>query len=127
MSFPPTVAPIKVLLVPLVKDARFQPVLQQLSDALDAAGVAFRVDPSGVSIGKRYARNDELGIPLGVTVDHASLEDGSVTLRERDSTRQVRGAVAVVVDAVTQVVQGRETWEDVRKRLPEFVAEGREE
>jgi len=43
-----------------------------------------------VSIGRRYARTDELGVPFGLTVDGRTLEDGTVTLRERDSTAQAR-------------------------------------
>ena len=42
------------------------------------------------SIGRRYARADEAGIPWAITVDHQSLEDGSVTLRRRDDGKQVR-------------------------------------
>ena len=42
-----------------------------------------------MSIGRRYARTDELGVPFGLTIDRRTLEDGTVTLRERDSTAQV--------------------------------------
>ena len=42
-----------------------------------------------VSIGRRYARTDELGVPFGLTIDRQTLDDGTVTLRERDSTAQV--------------------------------------
>ena len=44
---------------------------------------------AAVSIGRRYARTDELGVPFGLTIDRRTLEDGTVTLRERDSTAQV--------------------------------------
>ena len=44
---------------------------------------------AAVSIGRRYARTDELGVPFGLTIDRQTLEDGTVTLRERDSTAQV--------------------------------------
>jgi hypothetical protein len=47
-----------------------------------------------VSIGRRYARTDELGVPFGLTVDGRTLEDGTVTLRERDSTAQARPLAA---------------------------------
>ena len=49
-----------------------------------------KVDDSSGSIGRRYARADELGIPFGITVDFQSLKDASVTLRERDSMEQIR-------------------------------------
>ena len=48
------------------------------------------LDKSGQSIGRRYARADEIGTPFAVTVDHESLEDGTVTIRERNSMEQVR-------------------------------------
>lgn len=44
---------------------------------------------AGTTIGKRYARTDELGVPFGITVDGQTKEDDTVTLRERDSTKQV--------------------------------------
>jgi glycyl-tRNA synthetase len=46
-------------------------------------------DESG-SIGKRYARADEIGVPFGITIDYQTLEDETVTVRDRDSTEQVR-------------------------------------
>lgn len=120
MSFPPSVAPIKVLVVPLQKDAKFTSLLQQLEERLDEDQISFRVDQSGVSIGKRYSRNDELGIPFGITVDYQSLEDNSFTLRDRDSTKQVRASLDKILEAIIKMVKGKERWSDVQKRLPAF-------
>lgn len=120
MSFKPSVAPVKVLVVPLQKDAKFAPLLQQLEERLDEDQISFRVDQSGVSIGKRYSRNDELGIPFGITVDYDSLEDGSFTLRDRDSTKQVRAKLEDILEAIGKMIKGKETWADVQKRLPAF-------
>lgn len=78
------------------------------------------IDASSASIGKRYARNDELGTPLGVTVDFDTLKDGSVTLRERDSMVQVRGSEDEVVVAIRGLVEGTETWEQVVGRMAVF-------
>jgi len=125
MSFKPTVAPIKVLVVPLQKDARFAPVVESLEEQLDDRGISYDTDSSGVSIGKRYSRNDELGIPCGITVDYQSLEDGTFTLRDRDTTKQVRAKSEDILDAVEKMVQGRWTWADVQAKLPAF--EGKEE
>jgi len=125
MSFKPTVAPIKVLLVPLQKDARFTPVVESLEEQLDDRGISYDTDSSGVSIGKRYARNDELGIPCGITVDYQSLEDGTFTLRDRDTTKQVRAKAEDILDAVEKMTLGRWTWADVQAKLPAF--EGKEE
>jgi glycyl-tRNA synthetase len=125
MSFKPTVAPIKVLVVPLQKDARFTPLLEELEEKLDERSLSFDTDSSGVSIGKRYSRNDEAGIPCGITIDYQSLEDGTYTLRDRDTTKQVRAKLDEILDAVEKMVKGRETWADVQRRLPAF--EGKEE
>ena len=69
LSFPPTVAPTKVLIVPLSSHADFKPFVRKLTNKLQDIGVSNRVDDSGASIGKRYSRNDELGTPLGITID----------------------------------------------------------
>ena len=81
------------------------------------------MDSSSVSIGRRYARNDELGTPFGITVDFDSVKDGTVTLRERDSTKQVRGSEDEVVAAVKGMCEGLETWEGVGRRLKEFTGQ----
>lgn len=125
MSFKPTVAPIKVLVVPLQKDTKFAPLLHELEQKLDDDQLSFKVDQSGVSIGKRYSRNDELGIPFGITIDYESLEGKGFTLRDRDSTKQVRASLDEILEAVVKMCKGKETWEDVAKRLPAF--EGKEE
>jgi glycyl-tRNA synthetase len=52
----------------------------------------------GGSIGKRYRRQDEIGTPWGITVDHQTMEDDTVTLRDRDSLEQTRVPVAGLAD-----------------------------
>jgi glycyl-tRNA synthetase len=68
----------------------------------------------------RYSRNDELGTPLGITVDFQSLKDGTITLRDRDTTKQVRAGQDEIVDAIVRLVNGTETWSQTSTRLPEF-------
>ncbi|KAL4734304.1 hypothetical protein BDV11DRAFT_209503 [Aspergillus similis] len=123
LSFPPVIAPTKVLLVPLSSNAAFRPMVQELTTKLRRLGVSSRVDDSSASIGKRYARNDELGTPFGVTVDFQSVKDNTITLRDRDSTKQVRASQEEILQALKSLVEGEETWEDVRKRLPEFTGQ----
>ena len=57
---------------------------------LTKAGISSKIDDSGTSIGKRYARTDECGIPFAITVDFDTVEDQTVTLRELNTTKQVR-------------------------------------
>ncbi|PYH94943.1 glycyl-tRNA synthetase [Aspergillus ellipticus CBS 707.79] len=123
LSFPPAIAPTKVLIVPLSTHHSFAPLVQRLTTKLRRMGVSNRVDDSSASIGKRYARNDELGTPFGVTVDFQSVKDNSFTLRDRDSTKQVRASEEEIAQAIKALVEGEETWEDVRKRLPEFTGQ----
>ncbi len=55
------------------------------------AGISHKIDDSGGSIGRRYARTDEIAIPFAITIDFETLKEPStVTLRERDSMKQVR-------------------------------------
>lgn len=85
--------------------------------------MANRVDDSSASIGKRYSRNDELGTPFGITVDFQSLKDNTFTLRDRDTTKQVRASEDELCKAIKSLVDGEEVWEDIRQRLPEFVGQ----
>jgi glycyl-tRNA synthetase len=52
--------------------------------------ISCKTDNSGVTIGKKYARTDEIGIPFGITVDKDTLTERSVTLREIETTKQIR-------------------------------------
>ncbi|EDO18298.1 hypothetical protein Kpol_1039p49 [Vanderwaltozyma polyspora DSM 70294] len=123
LSFPPLVAPTKVLLVPLSNHKDLAPITSQVSKILRKEKIPFKVDDSGVSIGKRYARNDELGTPFGVTIDFDSTKDGSVTLRERDSTKQVRGSVEDVIKAIRDITYNNVAWEEGTKNLVPFVSQ----
>jgi glycyl-tRNA synthetase len=99
--------------VPLSNNPAFDPIKRQVLARLRQLGIMSRVDDSSASIGKRYARNDELGTPLGITVDFQSVRDASVTLRDRDSMRHVCAAVL-------DLCEGRKVWKDVQAELPEF-------
>jgi len=120
LSFPPPIAPTKVLLVPLSRNDAFNPAVSQILSKLRKLGISTRVDNSSVSIGKRYSRNDELGTPLGVTVDFQTLEDSTVTLRDRDSTKQVRSDIDTICKSIKELSDGEKTWAEISKELPEF-------
>ncbi|ORZ17136.1 glycyl-tRNA synthetase [Absidia repens] len=90
LSFPTVVAPFKCCLLPLSGNVCFDPFVKKYSRQLRQNGISTRTDDSKTSIGRRYARNDELGIPFAITVDFQTVEDNTVTLRQRDSTEQIR-------------------------------------
>jgi glycyl-tRNA synthetase len=110
--------------VPLSKTKDFAPFLRKVSQKLRSAGISSRIDDSTASIGKRYSRNDELGTPFGITLDFQTIKDGTITLRERDSTSQVRAEEDKVIAAIQSLVDGSKTWADIEKELPKF--EGQE-
>ena len=83
-----------------------------ISRTLSSDGVSTKLDTTAISVGKRYARTDELGVPFAVTVDHRSLEDGTVTVRERDSTQQVRLHHTDVLPLVKKLCAMQASWED---------------
>ena len=88
---PAVIAPLKCSVLPLSNNPDFTPLVTKLSQDLTLNDVSHKVDNSSGSIGKRYARTDEIAIPFGNTADFDSLkEPHSVTLRERDTTTQVR-------------------------------------
>ncbi|KAI1256690.1 hypothetical protein MGN70_001815 [Eutypa lata] len=124
LSFPPAIAPTKVIIMPLSSNKDFTPHVARLSQKLRAAQISTRVDDSSATIGKRYSRNDELGTLLGITVDFQTVKDGTITLRDRDSTRQVRADTETILTAIKEIVGGSKTWEDIEKELPVF--EGQE-
>lgn len=117
-------APTKVLLVPLSSNPKFKPHLKKLSQRLRSIGISSRVDDSSASIGKRYSRNDELGTPLGITIDFQTVQDNTLTLRDRDSTNQVRADEDKIIEAVKAIVDGSKSWTTVESELPKF--EGQE-
>ncbi|TVY44542.1 putative glycine--tRNA ligase [Lachnellula cervina] len=127
LSIPPLVAPSKVLIVPLSRSPGFASHVKRLSGRLRSLGISHTVDDSSASIGKRYSRNDELGTPFGITVDFDSLKDDTITLRERDSIKQIRASVDDVLGAVVSLVCGTELWTSVLKRLPEFIGQSEDE
>jgi glycyl-tRNA synthetase len=101
----PRLAPIKCAVLPLVKKDGMPEKAREIIAAMLKAGVNAKYDEKN-SIGKRYAKHDEIGTPWCVTVDSQTLQDGSVTLRDRDTTVQVRVQVAEVVNQIRERLEG---------------------
>eukprot|EP00252_Welwitschia_mirabilis_P020147 TRINITY_DN4870_c0_g1_i1.p1 TRINITY_DN4870_c0_g1~~TRINITY_DN4870_c0_g1_i1.p1 ORF type:complete len:798 (-),score=156.80 TRINITY_DN4870_c0_g1_i1:241-2328(-) len=112
--FPPLVAPIKCTVFPLIQDEIYERTAQLISKALTSAGISHKIDITGTTIGKKYARTDELGVPFAITVD----SEASVTIRERDSKEQIRVSVDEVASVVKEVAEGQSTWTDILWRFP---------
>ncbi|MDQ4071405.1 MAG: His/Gly/Thr/Pro-type tRNA ligase C-terminal domain-containing protein, partial [Actinomycetota bacterium] len=84
----PRLAPVKAAVLPLVNKDGQPELARDIYEELRAL-MSAEYDAGG-SIGRRYRRQDEIGTPFGVTVDHQTLADGTVTLRDRDSLEQAR-------------------------------------
>ena len=88
LQLSPKVAPIKAAILPLMKKGGMGERAAALRDELSES-LLVQYDDAG-SIGKRYRRQDEIGTPFCITVDHQSLEENSVTVRYRDTAAQER-------------------------------------
>ncbi len=97
----PRLAPVKAAVLPLVKKDGQPELAREIAQTL--SGVLQVEYDEGGSIGKRYRRQDEIGTPWCLTVDHRSLEDRTVTVRDRDSLGQER----VAIDELAQLLAGR--------------------
>jgi glycyl-tRNA synthetase len=99
----PAVAPVKVAVLPLLRrdghPERAREIYEDLRSHVNA-----EYDEGG-HIGKRYRRQDEIGTPLAVTIDHQTLDDGTVTLRDRDTLAQDRVAADELVQRVTELTR----------------------
>src|SRR4051794_19814831 len=92
----PRLAPVKVAVLPLVnKDGQPEKARAVYEELRERMPTEF---DTGGSIGKRYRRQDEIGTPWGITVDHQTMDDDTVTVRDRDSLEQIRLPIAEVGD-----------------------------
>ena len=102
MKFHPRLAPIKVAILPLVKKDGMPEEARKLVKQFALEGINARYDEQH-AIGKRYRRHDEVGTPWCITVDGQTLEDGTVTIRDRDTMEQQR----IAADEAVMLVQKR--------------------
>ena len=98
MKINPKIAPIKAVICPLTKKDGLPEKAKEVMDSLKRN---FKVifDQQG-SIGKRYYRQDEAGTPFGITIDHRTLDDGTITLRHRDNQKQDRISIDQILNAI---------------------------
>ncbi len=89
LSIPRMLVPTQIQVNPLVSRDGLSEKAREIHEILGKYGYSSNFDESG-SIGRRYARADEIGIPLSITIDYQSLDDNSVTIRDRDTWNQVR-------------------------------------
>ncbi|MHA2335774.1 MAG: His/Gly/Thr/Pro-type tRNA ligase C-terminal domain-containing protein, partial [Candidatus Hodarchaeales archaeon] len=95
----PKLSPYDIAIFPLQKDEKIYSKAKEIFNELRKQNFVVYYDDSG-SIGKRYRRMDEIGTPFCVTIDFESLEDNSVTIRDRDSMEQIRVPVTQISEEI---------------------------
>ncbi|CAG9767523.1 unnamed protein product [Ceutorhynchus assimilis] len=121
LSLPATVAPLKCSILPLSGNTEFIPFIRELSAELTKVDVSHKIDDSSGSIGRRYARTDEIAIPYGITIDFDTLkEPHSITLRERDSMAQVRIPLSDIATVLHNLSYSKQSWMDIESKYPKF-------
>ncbi len=115
LRLPPRLAPIKAAVFPIVKQKQFEKIAEDVTKNLKKD---FNViyDKSG-SIGRRYARNDEIGTPYCVTVDGDSIEKNDVTIRDRDTTKQIRVKINELKNILRKLINEEIDFEKAGKLI----------
>jgi len=106
LKLPYELVPLDMMVLPLMAKDGMPEVADEISTLLMRQGFHVEYDDTG-TIGRRYARADEIGVPISVTVDYQTLKDGTVTLRDRDSWQQVRNVWKVLPDVIGQFLVGK--------------------
>ena len=104
LRFSPSIAPVKVAVLPLSRKPPLRELSRSVYDALRGRWDVQYDDAQ--SIGRRYRRQDEIGTPFCVTVDFDSLDDQQATVRERDSMEQVRMPIADLASHLSERLGG---------------------
>ncbi|ADL42443.1 glycyl-tRNA synthetase [Caldicellulosiruptor obsidiansis OB47] len=99
----PAIAPVKAAVFPLLKKEELVKKAREIYNELKYKWIV-QYDESG-SIGKRYRRQDEIGTPFGITVDYQTLEDETVTIRDRDTMEQVRVHIKEIIPYLEERIE----------------------
>lgn len=116
--FKPYLVGCKAIVLPLQRNDDLLSTSSHVLERLRRSGIAAKQDATGAPIGRRYARADEIGIPFAVTIDFQTLEDGSVTIRERDSMDQIRVGSKQLSQVIANLSSGKVQWSTVYKHFP---------
>lgn len=114
MHFSSAVAPVQVAVLPLLTRKELADPAKDIIVKLREKALLVNYDDSG-TIGRRYRRNDEIGTPYCVTVDYDTLKDGTVTIRDRDSMRQIRAPVKGIENVLYELIYRGRTFESAGK------------
>ncbi len=113
-SLNPKLAPFDCAIFPLVNKEGIPELAQEIKEELQSAWFEVFYDSSG-TVGRRYARADEIGIPFDITVDFDSLKNKDVTLRDRDSTKQIRVKIKDLKSTLNALISENKQLSDFGK------------
>jgi len=111
-KLPADIAPVEVSVFPLVNKNGLREIALKIRDDLRNNGFIAEFDASG-TIGRRYARADEIGVPFALTVDHDSLKDNKVTIRNRDNLKQKRIPISNISAIIEDLIKFRIKFKDI--------------
>lgn len=111
-KLPADIAPVEVSVFPLVNKDGLSEIAVEIRDDLRNNGFIAEFDASG-TIGRRYARADEIGVPFAITVDHDTLEDKTVTIRNRDNLEQKRIPINNISMIIEDLLKYKNKFEDL--------------
>lgn len=114
LKLPIDTAPIQLAVFPLVTKDGLPEKATEVHKRLRKEGFTVEYDEAG-SIGRRYARVDEIGVPVAITIDYQTLKDGTVTLRDRDSWAQVRSEIEGLPKNLREYFAGVRKFKDLGK------------
>ena len=117
LSFPRSIAPTHVGIYPLLSKDGLVEKATEIRKLLTQEGFTVEYDETG-SIGRRYARADEAGIPLGITIDYDTLKDRTITIRDRDSWQQVRTQIKDLPELLHKYFRGKKEFMEMGRLLP---------
>jgi glycyl-tRNA synthetase len=100
----PQLAPVKVAVLPLVKKNGMPEKAREVVEAFFSRGVNASYDAQH-AIGKRYRRHDEIGTPWCLTIDGQTMDDGTITLRDRDTMEQRRISIDDAVEEIERLLR----------------------
>jgi len=114
MHFSSAVSPVQVAVLPLLTRKELSDPAKEIIAKLKENALLVNYDDSG-TIGRRYRRNDEIGTPYSITVDYDTLEDGTVTIRDRDSMRQIRSPIKGIENVIFGLIYRGNSFESAGK------------
>jgi glycyl-tRNA synthetase len=130
LGLKPIIAPVCCVVLPLLNKNELIDQANKVEYILKRSNITTKIDSTAIAIGRRYSRNDEIGIPFAVTIDYDGLMNStgtilseksqSVTIRERDSMEQIRVSVSDLPYVISCLLNDVSTWIEIKEKFSVF-------